>query len=65
MGDTSTECDAGTAGADEAGGLEFDPDEELLLEFDEEFELDEEELEDEQEHEEPSGRPGARRRSGM
>jgi len=43
------ECDG--AGADCAGGLELDPDEELLLEFEEEFELKEEELEDEEEPE--------------
>ncbi len=51
----ASECDAGAdgAGADCAGGLEFCPDDELLLEFDEEFELEEEELEDEEEPDEP------------
>ena len=38
------ECD----GADEAGGLLLDPDDELLPEFDEEFEPEEEELDDEE-----------------
>lgn len=43
------ECDGAEdgAGADEAGGLELDPDDELLFAFEEEFELEEEELEEE------------------
>jgi hypothetical protein len=49
------ECDGAEdgAGADEAGGLELDPDDELLFAFEEEFELEEEELEDAEEPDEP------------
>ena len=53
------ECDGAEdgAGADEAGGLLLDPDDELLLEFEEELELEEEELLEEPEEPDPEDEP--------